>query len=68
MKAGDKASKNFILKKQIETLDEFWQVINNDKSIFWRFRINSSAFYFSWTIKTIKQSINLGLFWSVEKK
>jgi len=68
MKAGDKASKNFILKKQIESLDEFWQVINNDKSIFWRSRTNSSAFYFSWTIKTIKQSIDLGLFWSVEKK
>ena len=68
MKKGDKISKNFKLKKKIKSLDEFWQVINEDKSIFWRFRINSSAFYFSWTIRTIKQSIDLGLFWSVEKK
>ena len=67
MKKGDKASKNFVLKKKIESLDEFWEVINTDKSIFWMFRTNASAFYLSWTIRTIKQSINLGLFWSVER-
>jgi hypothetical protein len=67
MNPGDKISKNFVLKKRIESLDEFWETINTDKSIYWRFRPNASAFYLSWTIRTIKKSIDLGLFWSIEK-
>lgn len=66
MKAGDKASKNFVLKKQIISLDEFWEVLQKEKSLHWR-KVLPTAFFFSWTIKTIKTGIDHGMFWSIEK-
>lgn len=58
---------NFKLVKQIESLDEFWKVINTDKSIFARHRIYPSAFFHSWQIKLINDWIQSGYFFTVNK-
>ena len=57
---------NFRLKKKIETLDEFWQVINTEKSFFARHRMYPTAFFFSWQIKSINQWLVAGRFWITE--
>lgn len=57
---------NFKLKKQIETLDEFWKVINTEKSFFARHRMYPTAFFFSWQIKSINQWLSGGWFWVTE--
>lgn len=59
-------SGNFKLVKRIETLDEFWNVINSEKSFFARHRMYPTSFFFSWQIRLIKQWINNGWFWTSE--
>lgn len=57
---------NFKLKKRIESLDEFWEVINTEKSFFARHRMYPTAFFFSWQIKSINQWLSGGWFWVTE--
>ena len=59
---------NFKLKKRIESLDEFWQVINTEKSFFARHRMYPTAFFFSWPIKSINQWLSGGWFWVTEPR
>lgn len=61
-------SGNFNLVKRIETLDEFWSVINSDKSFFARHRMYPTAFFFSWQIRQINIWIKNGWFWTTVKK
>jgi hypothetical protein len=58
---------NFKLKKKIETFDEFWEVINTEKSFFARNRMYPTAFFFSWQINTINKWLSGGCFWVTEK-
>jgi hypothetical protein len=58
---------NFTLIKKIETLDEFWKVINTDKSFFARHRMYPTAFFFSWQIKNIAWWIKAGFFWTTKQ-
>lgn len=60
--AGFTTKSGFTLKKQVKTLDEFWEIINNDKSIFARHRMYPTAFFHSWQIRLIKQWIDNGWF------
>jgi hypothetical protein len=53
--------------KKIESLDEFWLVINSEKSIFARHRLYPSAFFLSWQIKLIKSWIDQGFFYTINK-
>lgn len=57
---------NFKLIKKIESLDEFWAVINTERSFFARHRMYPTAFFFSWQIKSIAQWIKCGFFWVTE--
>jgi len=52
----------FTLTKRIESLDEFWQIINSDKSIFARHRMYPTAFFQSWNIRLIKRWLDAGWF------
>lgn len=52
----------FELTEKIETLDEFWKVVNEDKSIFARHRMYPSAFILNWRIRLIKRWIDNGWF------
>ena len=68
MKKGDKTkSGNFQLTNKIESLNEFWDVINSSKSIYARHRIYPTAFFFSWQIRLIKVWIDKGWFWTAER-
>lgn len=50
-KVGDTTdSGNFKLKTQITTLEQFWDVINKEESVFARHRMYPSAFFFSWQL------------------
>lgn len=57
----------FKLTEKIETLDEFWKVVNEDKSIFARHRMYPSAFFMSWQIKLINEWLNRGWFFRAIK-
>ena len=59
---GFSTKTGFKLTKKIETLDEFWQIINTDKSIFARHRMYPTAFFQSWNIRLIKMWIDAGWF------
>jgi len=50
-------SGNFKLVRKITSLDEFWHVINSQKSLFARHRVYPSAFFLSWQIKTVNSWI-----------
>ena len=60
--AGFITKSGFKLNKKIETLDEFWQIINTDKSIFARHKMYPTAFFYSWNIRLIKQWLDAGWF------
>lgn len=68
MQKGEFVNKGkYILVKRIEDLDEFWEAIHINKSIFARHRIYPSAFFFSWQLRMIKSWINLGYFWTAKR-
>jgi hypothetical protein len=60
--AGFITKSGFKLNKKVETLDEFWQIINTDKSIFARHRMYPTAFFHSWNIRLIKRWLDAGWF------
>lgn len=60
-------SGNFKLVSQINSLDEFWNEININKSIYARHRMTSSSFFFSWNIKEINTWIEKGWFWTAKR-
>ena len=67
-KVGDSCSKNFVLKKRIETLDELWKVMSSQQSLFARHRVYPTAFYASWQIRMCVDWLARGWFWTIEKK
>jgi len=56
-------SGNFMLTKQIKSLDEFWQILNEDTSIFARHKMYPTAFFFSWPISLINNWMKNGYFY-----
>ena len=60
--AGYITKTGFKLIKKVETLDEFWNIINEDKSIFARHRMYPTAFFMSWNIRLIKRWLDKGWF------
>lgn len=58
---------SFELVKQIKSIDELYKVLTSEPSVFWRFKVTSSAFFLSWQIRTLARSIELGLFWTVKR-
>lgn len=60
--AGSVTKTGFKLIKKVETLDEFWKIINEDKSIFARHRMYPTALFMSWNIRLIKRWLDEGWF------
>ena len=67
MKTGDKISKNFVLDNQITDMQELAMVLTSQKSIYWRYRIISTAFMIGWLFRTLMNGVNAGVFWTVKK-
>lgn len=65
---GLKTPTGYILTKKIETFDDFWIAINNEKSIFARHRMYPTAFFHSWNIRLIKRWIDAGWFYLAKKQ
>lgn len=65
-KPGMRVSRNFILKKKIESLDELYLEITTKKSIFANGKMAPSSFFFNWQIRLVKIWIDRGWFWSAE--
>lgn len=63
---GEKCSKNFVLDKNITSLDELMNVLNTSPSLFVRHRPYPSAFIRSWQIHMIKNWLDLGDFWTIK--
>lgn len=60
-------SGNFILKKRITSLDEFWAAANSHSVMFARHRVFPTAFLIGFTVKTVSEYVKNGWFWIVEK-
>jgi hypothetical protein len=67
MKKGDLVSKNFILDEQINSITDLLLVLQNEKSLFWRHRVHPTAFFLSWPLRLITQTLEGGHFWSIKK-
>ena len=67
MKKGDKISKNFELDVQIKSIKAFVFAVENNPSIYWRFKVISSSFFLSWHLRPILNSLKAGHFWTVKK-
>jgi hypothetical protein len=68
MKSGDNASKNFVLVKQIKTIDELVLELERSKSLFWRHRVHPTSFFLGWPLRTLIITINGGHFWTIKRK
>jgi len=58
---------NFILRKKIETLQEFWDALESEKSIFCRHRMYPTAFFYSWHLRQCHMWIWRGDFFICSK-
>jgi hypothetical protein len=67
MKKGDLVSKNFVLDEQIQSINQLLLVFENDKSLFWRHRVHPTAFFLSWPLRLIIQTLEGGHFWQIKK-
>lgn len=67
LRVGNITSTGFKLTKKIETLDEFWDVINTDISLFARHRMYPTSFFMSWNIKLIKKWLEAEWFYRAYK-
>jgi len=60
-------SGNFKLVRKITSVDDFWIVLQEHKSLWWSHRVHPTSFFQSWTLRTIISSIQGGYFWTIEK-
>lgn len=58
---------NFELVDKIKDVHELIEYLQNNRSIFWNFKVLPSAFFMSWHLKQIIDSVNLGIFWSIKR-
>ena len=58
---------SFMLVKKIETFKEFYNYLENNKSIFARHRVYPCAFFLNWRIKACKNWIKDGYFYKIKK-
>jgi hypothetical protein len=66
METGQKV-KNFELVEQIKTVDDLIFELDNKPSIFWRFKVMPTSFFYSWQLRMITSNIERGLFWTVKR-
>ena len=66
LKLGDTTDSGYKLIREIKSLDEFWQIINSEKSIYARHRMYPTAFFYSWQIKLIKSWMDRGWFFQTK--
>lgn len=67
MNVGDTTKTGWKLVKRIDSLDEFWDVINMLDSIYARHRMYPTAFFHNWPIRMIHQWIERGFFFIARK-
>ncbi|NLO70241.1 MAG: hypothetical protein GX102_04725 [Porphyromonadaceae bacterium] len=66
MKVGETVG-NFQLTEQIKDVNELIEYLLNNKSIFWRHRVLPSAFFLSWQLRVIYNTVNGGYFWKINR-
>jgi hypothetical protein len=66
MEVGDKIG-NFILVEKIDSIMDLIDYLNNEKSIFWRHRVHPTAFFMSWHLRLILNTLNGGHFFKIKK-
>ena len=64
---GAKCSKNFVLKKQITTIAEFYEILETKPSIYWRHKVYPTAVLMQQKICVLATGVKYGIFWDVEK-
>jgi len=63
---GNKISKNFQLKKSIKTIEHLLNVLDNQKSMFWRHRVFPTAVVEQQQLSALKMLIKYGHLWEIE--
>ena len=64
---GITKSGNFVLTEPILNLDSLANVLYNNKSIFWNFKVISSSFVLGWRLKTLKENLDIKMFWYIKR-
>ncbi len=59
--------KNFELVEQIKTVDDLIFELDNKPSIYWRFKVMPTSFFYSWQLRQVVFNIEKGLFWRVKR-
>lgn len=67
LKLGDTTGSGYKLIREIKSLDEFWNIINSEKSIYARNQMRPTAFFYNWSIRLIKIWMIRGWFFQTEK-
>ena len=60
-------SGNFELVKMIESLNELWEVLNANESIFARHRMYPSSFFRRWHLQLASAWLSSGYFYTAKK-
>jgi len=66
MKKGD-VIVNFELVEQINSIDELVKELKEKPSIFWRFKVMPTAFFYSWQLRQVEFNLKHGLFWKIKR-
>lgn len=64
---GDKIKTGWTLIKRIESIGEFWEVINSMPSIFWNYKMMPSSFFMNWHLREVTSGINSGMFFIAKR-
>lgn len=64
---GARISKNFVLKKQITTIAELYEILETKPSIYWRHKVFPTAVLMQQKICVLATGVKYGIFWDVEK-
>ena len=58
---------NFELVDKIDNIEDFVKYLDENKSIFWRFKVMPTSFFYSWHLREIMKAIKSGSFWTINK-
>ena len=57
---------NFELVKPVKSIDDLLMELKDKPSIFWKFKVMPTSFFYSWQLRQIEHNVNSGFFWKVK--
>ena len=67
LEKGQQISVNFKLKRRIETMNQLLNIIDNQPSLFWRYRIFPTAVIEQQKLIVLRSYLKFGVLWEIER-